>query len=232
MSKQLDYDGVDIDEYNPDEEGLNINSDLTEDFAEDGNGDYAGNSKKMNVIKIGIIALVSLSILGGVGFGVNSLIHRPSNKTVQTSNTNANKLFKESISVAVKADKERHNINRLFRNITVEYGKTNDSAKFKKDLLALNDERTAVIESIPAGDKDSTELNVLVKDGLTNVHKFMNQAYNAKDSESAIDIYNSFNQSDQVYDDDYIDKLTKLLKKNDISYKTQKSDDGTITIVY
>mgnify|MGYP000665036299 FL=1 len=62
MSKQLDYDGVDIDEYNPDEEGLNINSDLTEDFAEDGNGDYAGNSK-MNVIKIGIIALVSLSIL-------------------------------------------------------------------------------------------------------------------------------------------------------------------------
>ena len=232
MSKQLDYDGVDIDEYNPDEEGLNINSDLTEVFAEDGNGDYAGNSKKMNVIKIGIIALVSLSILGGVGFGVNSLIHRPSNKTVQTSNTNANKLFKESISVAVKADKERHNINRLFRNITVEYGKTNDSAKFKKDLLALNDERTSVVESIPTGEKDATELNVLVKDGLTNVHKFMNQAYNAKDSESAIDIYNSFNQSDQVYDDDYIDKLTKLLKKNDISYKTQKSDDGTITIVY
>ena len=35
MSKQLDYDDVDIDEYNPDEEGLNINSDLTEDFAED-----------------------------------------------------------------------------------------------------------------------------------------------------------------------------------------------------
>ena len=232
MSKQLDYDGVDIGEYNPDEEGLSINSDLTEDFAEDGNGDYAGNSKKMNVIKIGIIALVSLSILGGVGFGVNSLIHRPSNKTVQTSNTNANKLFKESISVAVKADKERHNINRLFRNITVEYGKTNDSAKFKKDLLALNDERTSVVESIPTGEKDATELNVLVKDGLTNVHKFMNQAYNAKDSESAIDIYNSFNQSDQVYDDDYIDKLTKLLKKNDISYKIQKSDDGTITVVY
>lgn len=232
MSKQLDYDDVDIDEYNPDEEGLNINSDLTEDFAEDGNGDYAGNSKKMNVIKIGIIALVSLSILGGVGFGVNSLIHRSSNKTVQTSNTNANKLFKESISDAVKADKERHNINRLFRNITVEYGKTNDSAKFKKDLLALNDERTSVVESIPTGEKDATELNVLVKDALTNVHKFMNQAYNAKDSESAIDIYNSFNQSDQVYDGDYIDKLTKLLKKNDISYKTQKSDDGTITVVY
>ena len=229
----MDYDSIDLEELDT-EDGLDLGN-----SQEDYSSEITQGKGKKNHFNFGsdsikkIIAVIVIIVLIGGGFGVKKLFFSPKSdaKTEQVS-SNSKDLFKASIADAVKAQKEKHNINVLWRNLTVEYSKTQDSKKFKEELLKLNDDRTKVLESIPEGDGKSTELNSIVRDGYVNAHKFMNQAYNAKDSDSAVEIYNSFNEADKRYDNDYLDKLLGLLKENNIKYDVKTADDGTTTINY
>lgn len=185
---------------------------------------YTDNKKRI-FMWAGILILV---VLGLSVWGVNNT-HNNNTAQVTQSQTKSKAVFKQALSVIVKAQDTKQDLNAKWRAATQDYGNDNNRDKYRSAITDLNKERIDAYDSIK--DNNSPLAKDVLK-ALEDMHTAMQGAFSAEGAKDAIDIYNNWNESDKGANKTYMDELISQLKKNDIKYTVKDNNGAGAQISY
>lgn len=233
MGLNEDYKNIDLNNFK--ENGLSLDSsDAPKDSKKSKNkegsstkenhsADHKGSKKKLFMW----FAIIAISVIGISLYTNNKLNSGKISNAAPDSKTVSG--FRTSVSPYVSAQDDKQKLNENWRNATITYSKDNNKDNFKKELNNINNGRITSLNNI----KDTnSELGKIVVSSLNDMQSSLQSAYNASDSNDAINIYNKWNSKDKENNKKYINTFIDVLKKNKIKYKVKNNTNNGATIDY
>lgn len=233
MGLNEDYKNIDLNNFK--ENGLSLDSNdepkstknsknkESAKTAEKRSADHSGSKKKLFMwFAIIVIVVIGISIYTNNKLNSGKISNAsPDSKTVSG--------FRTSVSPYVSAQDNKQKLNESWRKATITYSKDNNKDNFKKELNTINNSRITSLNNI----KDTnSDLGKIVVSSLNDMQSSLQSAYNASDSNDAINIYNKWNSKDKESNKKYINTFIDVLKKNKINYKVKNNSNNGATIDY